>query len=141
MKEIKQALIFLNKINSFVMRLNLSQFREKFENCILSQARWTVRAKEIKDFSVLTDDSILLQKVKEWQEVRNIPDRVLLADGDNELFIDMNNALSLRAWLSVVKKRSMFRLEEFLFDPSTAIVQGPEGVFCNEFIFAFCRGK
>jgi len=51
----------------------------------------------------------------------------------------MENALSIRALLSVVKKRPLFYLEEFLFDPDTAIVHGPEGVFTNEFIFAFYR--
>ena len=40
---------------------------------------------------------------------------------------------------SVVKKRTSFQLEEFLFNPGTAVVQGPEGVFTNEFVFAFYR--
>jgi hypothetical protein len=110
-----------------------------YKNCILSQARWTVREKETKTFSGIKDDSELLFKIKEWKAGRNIPDRVVLADGDNELYVDMNNPLSIRAWLSVVKKRQVFSLEEFLFDPETAVVHGPEGVFTNEFIFAFYR--
>jgi hypothetical protein len=113
--------------------------RVTYKNCILSQARWTVREKEIKAMVGLNDDSGLLQKVKEWRETRNMPDKVVLADGDNELYVDMNNPLSLRAWLSVVKKRPSFYLEEFLFDPETAVVHGPEGVFTNEFIFAFYK--
>ena len=51
----------------------------------------------------------------------------------------MNNPLSIRAWLSVVKKRSIFQLEEFLFNPALAVVRGQEGVFTNEFIFAFYK--
>jgi len=113
--------------------------RVVYKNSILSQARWMVGEKEIKVFIGIKDDSELLKKIKEWQGTRNIPDTVLLADGDNELYIDLNNPLSIRAWLSVVKKRSSFRLEEFLFDPTTAVVHGPEGVFTNEFIFAFHR--
>jgi hypothetical protein len=112
-----------------------------YKNCILSQARWMVREREIKTFIGIKDDGELLQKIKEWHVKRNIPDKVLLADGDKELYIDMNNLLSIRAWLSVVKKRQSFKLEEFLFDPVTAVVHGPEGVFTNEFIFAFYRGK
>ena len=53
--------------------------------------------------------------------------------------IDMKNPLSIRSWLYVVKKRSSFFLEEFLFDPITAVVNGPEGVFTNEFIFSVYR--
>ena len=113
--------------------------RVVYKNCILSQARWTVREKEIKALTGIKDGSELLRKVKEWKSNRNIPGIVLLADADNELYVDLNNTLSIRAWLSTVKKRPMIKLEEFLFDPETAIVQGPEGVFTNEFIFSFYR--
>ena len=110
-----------------------------YKNCILSQARWLVHEKEIKTFKGIQNNNELLLKVKDWQLARSIPDIALLSDGDNELYIDMNNPLSIRAWLSIIKKRSVFRLEEFLFDPKTAVVHGPEGVFTNEFIFAFYR--
>ncbi len=113
--------------------------RVVYKNCILSQARWIVREKEIKGFCQINDDSEFLIKVKEWKNGRNIPDMVLLADGDNELYVDLNHPLSIRAWLSVVKKRPFFLLEELLFNPATAVVHGPEGVFTNEFIFAFYR--
>jgi hypothetical protein len=113
--------------------------RVVYKNCILSRARWTVREKETKTLAGIKKDGELLQKMEEWQALRKIPDTVLLADGDNELYVDLNNPLSIRAWLSVVKKRPAFRLEEFLFDPTTAVVHGPEGVFTNEFIFAFYR--
>ena len=113
--------------------------RVVYKSCILSQARWTVREKEVKEFTEIKDDGELLQKIKEWQGIRNIPDKVVLADGDNELYVDLNNPLSIRAWLSVVKKRPVFQLEEFLFNPDTAVVKGPEGVFTNEFIFSFYR--
>ena len=111
--------------------------RVVYKNCILSQARWTVREKETKTFVGTKNDSELLQKIRAWKDGRNIPDRVVLADGDNELFVDMNNPLSIRAWLSAVKKRQAFQLEEFLFNPETAVVRNPEGVFTNEFVFAF----
>jgi hypothetical protein len=107
----------------------------------LAQARWLVRETETKSFAGIKDNDELVHKVKEWQRKRNIPNKVLLADGDNELYIDMNHPLSIRAWLSVIKKRSSFQLEEFLFDPTTAVVRGEEGAFTNEFIFAFHKEK
>jgi len=113
--------------------------RVVYKNCILSQARWTVREQETKMFVGIKDNDELMKKIKGWQHVRNIPDTVLLADGDNELYIDFNHPSSIRAWLSAVKKRTSFRLVEFLFDPLKAVVCGPEGVFTNEFIIAFYR--
>lgn len=111
--------------------------RVVYRNCILSRSRWTVHEKEVKDFINIKDNNELLLKIKEWQNERDIPDKILWVDGDNELYVDMNNPSSIRAWLSVVKKRSLLYLEEFLFNPKTAVVQGPEGVFTNEFIFSF----
>jgi len=112
--------------------------RVVYKNCILSQARWLVLEQEMKTWKGIKDNE-LLQRIMEWRMWRNIPERVVLADGDNELYVDMNNILSIQSWLSVVKKRRSFHLEEFLFNPETAVVQGPEGVFTNEFILAFYR--
>ena len=113
--------------------------RVVYKSYILSKARWTFREKEIKEFADIKDDSELLIEIKQWRERRNIPDRIVLVDVDYKLFIDMYHPLSIRAWLSIAKKRPSFRLEEFLFDSATAIVRGEEGVFMNEFIFAFYR--
>jgi len=110
-----------------------------YKNCILSQARWLVKEKEINSFVNIKDDIELLKEVKEWQIKREVPDNIVLADGDNDLFIDLKHPLSIRSWLSVVKKRQLFKLEEFLFNPVTAVVHSQEGVFTNEFIFAFYK--
>lgn len=112
-----------------------------YKNCILSRARWIVHEKEMKIFIGINDDRELLLKMREWRNVRAIPDIVVLSDSDNELYVDMNNPLSIRSWLSIVKKRPYFYLEEFLFNSTTAIVHGPEGVFTNEFIFSFYKEK
>ena len=105
----------------------------------MARARWIIHGKEINTIIPIKDDDELLLKIKEWKTNRNIPDRVVLSEGDNELYIDMNNPLSIRAWLSVVIKCQYFTLVEFLFDQETAIVHGPEGAFANEFVFAFYK--
>jgi hypothetical protein len=51
----------------------------------------------------------------------------------------MTDALSVRSWLSTVKKRSSFHLEEWLFNPKTAVVKDIYGTFNNEFIFSFYK--
>jgi len=126
--------------NETALQLNYLP-RVIYKNCILSPARWMCHEKDIKMFIGIKNDDDLLQKIKEWQDDRNIPDEVLFADNDDELYVDMRNELSIRAWLSIVKKRSIFYLEEFLLNPATAIVQDSEGVFNNEFIFAFYKDQ
>lgn len=110
-----------------------------YKDCILARASWIVSENEINTFVLIEDANELLIRIKEWKTKRKIPNEVLLADGDKELYIDMNNSLSIRAWLSVVKKKKSFILVEFLFDPATAVVHDVDGNFTNEFIFAFYR--
>ncbi len=110
-----------------------------YGNCILSKACWTVQKKEIDPFIKIKNDDELLEKIQIWLCKRNIPQEVFLSDGDNELYINMQKILSIRAWLSVVKKRPAFKLEETLFNPETAVIKGPDGIFTNEFIFAFYK--
>lgn len=113
--------------------------RVVYKSCILALARWIIRKKETESFTETKDDDELLIKIKDWRFLRNIPDKVVLADSDNKLYVDMNDPLSIRSWLSIVKKRQAFSLEEFLFNPATAVIHGPEGVFTNEFIFALYK--
>ncbi len=82
-----------------------------------------------------------MESVTAWRLPLQIPKHVVLDDGDNELFVDLTNALSVRTLFSVVKKRNSFLLEEFLFNPETAVVKGEEGVFTNEFIVSFYKEK
>jgi hypothetical protein len=68
-----------------------------------------------------------------------MPEYVVLDDGDNELFVDMGNSLSIRTLLSLTKKRNNFKLEEFLYKADKAIVKGDEGVFTNEILLSFYK--
>ena len=113
--------------------------RVTYKNCILSPATWTVQKKEIEPFMITKSDDELLDKINEWLSSRNIPNEVLLSDGDNELYVNMNNPLSLRAWMSIVKNRQSFLLEEMLFNSDTAIVHGQDEIFTNEFLFSFYK--
>lgn len=70
-----------------------------------------------------------------------IPKNIVLVDNDNELFINLENPLLVRTLFSVVKNRVMFKIEEFLFEPETAVVRSEEGTFTNQFIFAFYKDK
>jgi lantibiotic biosynthesis protein len=115
--------------------------RVKYKNVILSLARWTVKQVEIKIFIELKNDKELVDSITKWRQGRQIPNFVVLDDGDNELFVDLRNALSLRTLFSVVKKRPVFHLEEFLFNPNHAIVKSNEGAFTNEFLFSFYKNN
>jgi lantibiotic biosynthesis protein len=113
----------------------------KYKNIVLSRARWMVKIEDVKSFFEIADDKILIGSVTEWRKSLQIPNQVLLYDGDNELFTDMENPLSVRTLFSIIKKRPSFYLEEFLFRSKQAIIKNDEGTFTNEFVFSFYNEK
>jgi hypothetical protein len=113
--------------------------RVVYKNCILSKARWTIKKDTLEEWAKLTDNA-LINTVSKYRETQNIPEKVVIPEGDNELFIDFTNLLSIYTLLNMGKKRNSIIIEEFLFDKQNAMVKDEAGnVFCNEFIFSFYK--
>jgi hypothetical protein len=122
---------------------NLFSFRPrvKYKNIILSHASWTVKISDIKYlFSV--KESALVEEVTKWREKQSIPQHVLLDDGDNDLFVDFETYLSIQALFSVVKKRNVIQLSEFLFDTNNVMIRDKHrNSYLNECIVVFYNDK
>ncbi|HBN06712.1 MAG TPA: hypothetical protein DD434_13145 [Bacteroidales bacterium] len=112
--------------------------RVKYKSIILSLAEWHIKTEEInKKFDNSTKDNFV-RITKEWQKEKKISRYVTLADGDNELFVDFENRLSVLTLLFTVKKREMFVLKESLMFNYESIVKDKKmRSFGNEFIFVF----
>ncbi|MCL2042327.1 MAG: lantibiotic dehydratase family protein [Bacteroidales bacterium] len=88
----------------------------------------------------LTENS--MHNLATWRSERQLPRYVVLPDGDNDLFVDMESRLSVQTLISVIKKRKSFQLEEFPFDPDNALVKDEHGnAFTNEFVFGFYKSQ
>ena len=115
--------------------------RVEYNGHILSLQSWNLSTDDIKDFDKL-GDAALLAKMEELREKRHLPAEVIVPDGDNELYIDLRDALNIRTMLSLVKKRGRFKLTEFMFANDSAVVRNSQGEsFANEFIFTFRKPK
>jgi hypothetical protein len=115
--------------------------RVKYKNIILSKATWNIKKEDIDDLIKLKNNKEIEDKAKAWKENLKLPDYVLLADGDNELLLNLNNLLSIKTLLSLVKKRSGFQLKEFLFNPEKALVKRGDEGFTNQVIFSFYKAQ
>ncbi|MCP4218435.1 MAG: hypothetical protein GY765_27615, partial [bacterium] len=113
------------------------QPRVTYKNLILYPATWNIKKEDLEDFAKIKDDDKLVQAVQEWRKKLKMPAFIALADSDNKLFINLDNALCIRTLFSVIKNRGGFQLVEFLFDPKEAVVKSKDDVFTNEFVFAF----
>ncbi len=107
---------------------------------VLSRARWRVAAEEIAELTG-GDAARRFRAVCRWRHRRSLPRLVALIDGDNELLVDLDNILSIEAFLALVKKRSELILTEFFPAPEDLCAAGPEGRFVHELVIPFVRRR
>jgi thiopeptide-type bacteriocin biosynthesis protein len=82
--------------------------RVVYKNVVLSEAAWQINKKEIGEFlkSSQETETGLAHQLK-------MPRYLVLADGDNELLVDRENAVSMMAFSDAVKNRDRIVLKEF----------------------------
>ena len=116
--------------------------RVRYRNTILSLATWKIKTAEMKPLFAIKEDNQLLSETQKWREQYSLPAKMLLSDGDNELLVDWEDARSIKALFSVVKKREMITLTEFLYDPENSVVRDEKGnPYPNECIVAFYKDQ
>lgn len=104
---------------------------------ILDRAAWQVQAASLKAMKAA---GTAIERFKAIQQVRKeleLPRHTLLADGDNQLPIDLDNPLSVEAMWSLVKKRGGFKLVEDFPGGDNLVATGPEGAFTHELVMPF----
>ena len=112
-----------------------------YKNVILSRATWFLAEDDVKDFNKLSND-MLIAITKELQKQKNMPRFITIPSGDNELFIDLNDILSIRIFISILLKSKKLIVREFLFCDKDAVITNQEGdSFCGEFLFAFYKNN
>jgi thiopeptide-type bacteriocin biosynthesis protein len=77
--------------------------------------------------------------VQGWRAKQRLPRYVALADGDNQLVIDLDNVLSVEALAHQVRGRRRAALVEMFPGPDELCASGPEGRFVHEVIVPFVR--
>lgn len=115
--------------------------RVRYKNSILAEACWTVKVKDVKKYFVMEDDEKLIKEITHWRSSISLPRCVLLVDGDNELYVNWENTGSIRSLFSIIKRRQVIILKEFLFKPEDAIVKGSDGSYLNECIAVFYKSE
>lgn len=115
--------------------------RVVYQNIILAPATWQLKKKAFEHLLKVKDDA-LLKETDVFRNKHNMPQSIAIADGDNELMIDLEDFWSVKMMLDTIKNRKAVKLIEFLFDPETAIVRDVEGnPYTNQFIAFLIKEK
>lgn len=110
-------------------------------NCILSRAQWNFSGKDINCLEKVNTESNLQAAVSNWKNVHGLPKEVLLAERDNELYINFESSLCCEMFISEVKNKESFTLLEVLESHYDSIVNTGNGVFSNQFVIPFYKGN
>ena len=105
---------------------------------VLARARWRLVPSELEP-ARHARGAARWRTVRAWREARGVPRRVLLAEADNLLPLDLDHPLAVELLLAAAHEGAEVRLLESLPGPDDHWVEGPEGVFASELIIPFVR--
>lgn len=111
--------------------------RVEYKEVVLSCKLWNLKKADIQPvINVINKDSEFSNAIKELVNSKNLPQFVMLKDGDNELLINFNNLLSVKMLLNTIKKRSKFQLKEFLH-AEDGIIKESVNNYSNQIVVSF----
>lgn len=70
---------------------------------------------------------------------KRVPERILIKDFDNELFIDMAMPSCRDIFKDILRKRKRIIIEEFLYNDKSSIITDGKSNYCGEFIVPFYK--
>lgn len=113
--------------------------RVRYRNIICALAKWGVDIKDLKPLMKEENDAILMEEVNKWRAKYKLPRYVDLADGDNKLFVDLENLNSIHTFISVLANRNQVLLEEFIEEDCPVVKDSQGNHYTNECIVSFYK--
>lgn len=114
--------------------------RVRLGRTILSPARWRITSEDVNTLIKNTRCATFFA-VQELRQQRRLPRFLLLEDRDNVLPIDLDNALSLDAFVHLMRRRGAGTLLEMYRAPGGLCASGPEGQFHHEIVLPLIRRR
>ena len=105
---------------------------------VLSLATWQLSQAEIHEIGE-AEGSGRFFVVQEFRKRRNLPRWVVLQESDHALTVDLDNPLSVDAFVHVLKRSARATIVEMYPPPELLCVTGPEGRFHHELNVPFVR--
>lgn len=113
--------------------------RVTYKNNILCPAYWNISSSKLKPLLKLKPEEQTL-KFAEIKNELQLPEKVYLSEGDNELLLDFTNPLCIEIVLDASKKSNQLKLTECLFTNDNLLVKDEKGNgYTNEIIIPFVK--
>ncbi|PSL27086.1 lantibiotic dehydratase [Chitinophaga ginsengisoli] len=111
--------------------------RVRYKKFILHKCTWSLHK---KDYPSLAKQAGVQEHFRLFQDIRQalcLPRYLSITEGDNELFIDLDNEYCVHLLVSTLLKKEEITLQEILQTPDQCWITGPGGRFTNELIIPF----
>ncbi|HKR07275.1 MAG TPA: thiopeptide-type bacteriocin biosynthesis protein, partial [Bacteroidia bacterium] len=112
--------------------------RVEHNDIIISPAKWKFSKDNYKEL-IKSNETNLFEDLKKWRAGWNLPDRIIIAEADNELLVDFNDKSQCELFLSILKKRDYIDLSECLVSQNSSenIVKDNKGQFYTHQFLSF----
>lgn len=113
--------------------------RATYKNVTINAAQWNFLKTDIT-ILIGKEGKNLLNAVTIFKEQWKLPNLVVLADGDNELLVNLEDKLMVEVWLDAIKNRNQFIFKEFLGGIENMPVKDNNGnTYTSQFIAILIR--
>ncbi|MCW3465568.1 lantibiotic dehydratase [Chitinophaga nivalis] len=107
--------------------------RVVYKNIVLSRASWSFGKAEIEKAGDNPEKQ--REAIDEFRKRQQLPEKVVIAEADNELFLDLTLPDSIRILIDYVNKSGSVQLKEFMFDEKEGIIRDEQQqVYANEIL-------
>lgn len=131
---IKLDLSNIIKLYKFIPRIEYKQI-------IFKKATWNFLKKDFIGIYDEANEKKLKEKINIFRKEWKIPRYINIIEGDNELFIDIENRLSFSIMIDILVKNDRIIFEEFLFCENNQIVAKDNKSFTNQIIISIKKNK
>lgn len=114
--------------------------RVRWGRLILALAAWWATGTELRELDG-PDPVSRWRAVQAWRERRRLPRWVCLVDADNKLAIDLDNTLSVDAFVRLTRRRDGAAIEELYPGPEDLIAGAADGRRALELVVPLVRGE
>lgn len=108
-----------------------------YKNAILSLQTWHFNKAEYDSIFSKKELSQQIQSFTDLCKAKSVTNEVIFEEGDNELYINLSNSVSVEICLRIVKKYCPFTLKEFVFSENDSPVKHSDNHFANEILLTF----
>jgi thiopeptide-type bacteriocin biosynthesis protein len=117
--------------------------RVRIGRAVVSRACWRLERDELRALGAAAKvgrlEAFATMQLLRWR--RCLPRHVAVADGDNELWVDLEHALQVDAMVAMIASRSRVTLTEVWPAPADAAARGIDGSYASELVVAFTGAR